>query len=121
MARWTAVSSAQCGDDLRICEEWDTPPRYQPDCAWYERDCEICGHSMRIHRDWDNPPSVHKGCLRGDVSSFDLPAPAIRGSDPGAHRTLRHHRIIGHLLPSGRSRAISFPTLCRVGRAEALR
>ena len=33
-----------------------------------------------------------------NVTSFDLLAPAIRGSDPEAHRTVRHHRIIGHLL-----------------------
>ena len=40
---------------------------------------------------------------------IDLLAPAIRGSDPEAHRTVRRHLIIGHLLPSGRSRAIRFP------------
>jgi len=46
MAQWYTISCAECGDDLRICDDCDKPPRFCKACRgqraalWYDISCQ---------------------------------------------------------------------------------
>ena len=68
MPGWSSVYCAECGDEIRVHQDWENPPRICKSCKaekaaqWYEKSCERCGSAMRVHRDWDHPPKYCPAC-----------------------------------------------------------
>ena len=73
MARWYTSSCADCGTEMKICEDWSNPPRVCKSCKdaqWYEKSCGDCGTTIRVHRDWERPPTFCKSCKERQAAKW---------------------------------------------------
>lgn len=67
MSKWRTEYATECGHEVHLLEEWETP-RFCKECKaeydsqFYDKDCEECGRTMRVSSKWDHIPSFCKDC-----------------------------------------------------------
>ena len=68
MANWYSISCAECGAEVRACEDWSHTPRFCRSCkeewaaGWREKSCLVCCGTLRYRIDWEREPIAHKEC-----------------------------------------------------------
>jgi hypothetical protein len=67
MGRWHTTYATECGHEVHILEDWDTPRlckecKAANDAKWYDKSCEDCGATIHVCKDWDNEPRFCKTC-----------------------------------------------------------
>lgn len=70
MPKWSDGFASECGHKIFIHEDWNSPPKYCPDCKakndakWVETQCSAsnCTNKFKICLEWTNPPKYCQGC-----------------------------------------------------------
>jgi len=87
MAGWRTVSCSDCGDEIRVHEDWSNPPSICKSCKerrqemWYDKSCESCSATIRVHKDWSNPPRFCSSCKEAQKAKwYDKPCEGCGGT-----------------------------------------
>src|SRR3989344_4659103 len=70
MSKWSDGFATQCGHEVFIHEDWNSPPKYCSDCKakndakWTEVQCSAggCTNTFRVCLEWNNPPKYCQEC-----------------------------------------------------------
>jgi hypothetical protein len=95
MGRWRTAHATECGHEVHLLEDWETP-RFCKECKadrdaqWFEKRCEDCGASLRVHRDWDNIPKLCKACKAAHDAKWYEKSCEHCGAPIRAHRDWDH-------------------------------
>ena len=67
MGKWLTTYATECGHEVYVLEDWDTPRfckecKAENDAKWYDTACEDCGATIRACTEWEHAPRYCKSC-----------------------------------------------------------